>query len=103
MKYGGSSQGFIFEIAEARLRQNTCSVTTLCTVTPLRHSLSAVACAPNCVFHCASDCGTVRSLLALSIYLNFEILSIIFLDEESVYVDLLANRYKPTEIFETLF
>ena len=61
------------------------------------------SCAPHCVFHCASDCGTVRSLPAVSIYITFEPLSIIFLNREWVYVNLLVKRYKSIEIFKTLF
>ena len=61
------------------------------------------SCAPHCVLHCASDCGTFRSLLAVSIYLIFEPRSNIFSDRKSAYVNLLMKRYEPLEIFITLF
>ena len=60
------------------------------------------SCAPHCVFHCASDCGTFRSLLAVSIYLIFEPRSIIFSHRKLACVNLIMKRYKAVEIFVTL-
>ena len=50
------AHGIIFKVAAAQLRQNTPSVTTLCTVAPLRHSLSAVV--RHNVFALRRNCTT---------------------------------------------
>ena len=71
-----------------------------CTVTPLRHNLSAVV--RHTVSQCASDCEADRSSRKISIYSVFEPLNVIVLNRKSSHVNLFVKLYISMEIQETL-